>query len=85
MVAAEVGIDLPETKRPLVVARLGPRLRQLGLSSFQDYVRLLDDEVERAELVERITTHETRFFRDIEQYQFLGEHIERAALSNRGA
>ena len=58
--------------------RLGPRLESLGLSSFRDYYHYLrydpagPDELE--ELVERITTHETYFFR--EQYQldaFSGE------------
>jgi chemotaxis protein methyltransferase CheR len=51
--------------------RLGPRLETLGLASFRDYYHYLrydpsgPDELE--ELVERITTHETYFFR--EQYQ----------------
>lgn len=75
VVAHEVGIDLPDAKRSLVVARLGPRLRQLGLASFADYVEKLDAAAERAELVERITTHETRFFRDPEQYAFLASHV----------
>jgi chemotaxis protein methyltransferase CheR len=51
--------------------RLGPRLETLGLATFRDYYHYLrydpsgPDELE--ELVERITTHETYFFR--EQYQ----------------
>ncbi len=51
--------------------RLGPRLEALGLGSYREYYHYLRydpggaDEME--ELVERITTHETYFFR--EQYQ----------------
>ncbi len=54
--------------------RLGPRLRELGLKCFLDYYHLLrfdpggDEELD--EFVERITTHETYFFR--EQFQLDG-------------
>lgn len=51
--------------------RLGPRLDALGLSSYRDYYHFLRYDPGRAdeleELAERITTHETYFFR--EQYQ----------------
>lgn len=51
--------------------RLGPRLDALGLRSFSEYYQYLRYDPggprEMEELVERITTHETYFFR--EQYQ----------------
>ena len=51
--------------------RLSPRLQALGLSSYLDYYQYLRYDpagpAEMEELVERITTHETYFFR--EQYQ----------------
>lgn len=51
--------------------RLNPRLAALGLSSFLEYYHYLRYDMggpaEMEELVERITTHETYFFR--EQYQ----------------
>ena len=51
--------------------RIGPRLEALGLSSYRDYYHYLRYDPsgpgELEELIERITTHETYFFR--EQYQ----------------
>jgi chemotaxis protein methyltransferase CheR len=51
--------------------RLGPRLEALGIASFREYYHYLRYDpggpAELEELVERITTHETYFFR--EQYQ----------------
>ena len=37
------GIKLPEAKCEMVYARLARRLRSLGLSSFDEYVRYLED------------------------------------------
>ncbi len=59
--------------------RLGPRLESLGLSSFREYYHFLrydpggPDELE--ELVERITTHETYFFREQYQLEAFSEQI----------
>ena len=51
--------------------RLGPRLEELGLDNFRDYYHYLrydpDGAGELERLIERITTHETYFFR--ESYQ----------------
>ncbi len=84
IVAAELGIDLPPTKLPLVVARLGPRLRQLGLATFDDYLPQLARSAEREELIDRITTHETRFFRDAEQFEFLGDRLSELGGESAG-
>lgn len=70
--------------------RLSPRLEALGLSSFRDYYHYLrydpggPDELE--ELVERITTHETYFFREQYQLEAFSEEIlgdVHARLHNR--
>ncbi len=68
--------------------RLGPRLDHLGLSDYSEYYRYLrydtNGQAELEELVERITTHETYFFR--EQYQldaFSEEILPRLVTQNR--
>ncbi len=59
--------------------RLGSRLEALGLKSFREYYHYLRydpaGEAELEELVERITTHETYFFREGYQLEAFAEEI----------
>lgn len=75
----EAGIFLSEAKRALLVGRLSPRLRELGLRTFQDYHRYVtqEDARERVLMLDCISTNETRFFREPRQFEFLEEHIVR--------
>jgi len=74
LVLREAGIALAPHKRALVIARLSGRLRELGLSTFRDYhARVLQDPEERARFLDRITTHETRFFREARHFALLEE------------
>jgi chemotaxis protein methyltransferase CheR len=65
------GILFEDGNKFLVERRLAPRLESLGLSSFTEYYRHLryapDRRAEYEEIVERLTTNETYFFR--ERYQ----------------
>ena len=68
------GINLGPEKRPLLVGRLNRRLRTLGLSSFREYLDLLDNGTNAAEAVRMldcICTNETHFFREPQQFEFL--------------
>ncbi len=77
------GVELPESKAAMIAARLLPRLRQLQLTSFDDYLASID-EAEAEVLVDRLTTHETSFFRDREQFDMLVQLIrERFGGSSR--
>ncbi len=72
------GISLGEQKRVLVAGRLTKRLSQLGLSSFAEYVKFLDADKtggELTELINRITTNHTFFFREREHFDFLQSEI----------
>ncbi|TVQ54852.1 MAG: protein-glutamate O-methyltransferase CheR [Rhodobacteraceae bacterium] len=63
---AEAGIDMPRSKEPLVYSRLAKRIRALGLDSFADYVKLIEepgtDEIEH--MLVALTTNVTRFYRE---------------------
>jgi chemotaxis protein methyltransferase CheR len=62
---SDARIHLSDAKVTLVQSRLGRRLRQHGLTSFADYVGLLDrDAAERAAMVVALTTNHTHFFRE---------------------
>ena len=75
LVYTRTGIVLGEHKKDMVYSRLTKRLRDLNLTSFSDYLKLLQDKSDESEveqLINAITTNLTRFFR--ENHHF--EHIQ---------
>ncbi len=80
------GIHLPESMRFLVERRLLPRLSVLGLTSFREYYRIIKyghSESEFDEIVERITTNETYFFRESYQLAAFTEEVLPRILADR--
>jgi len=76
LVYREAGIHLSLHKKALVEGRLGGRLRELGLESYRSYAhRVEGDEQERVLMLDRITTNETRFFREPHHFRFLEEKL----------
>lgn len=92
LIDQETGIYLGPTKRALLVARLVGRLRELRLDSFGAYYRhVLDssNEQERTRMLDRISTNETRFFREPKHFDFLEKQVfpawrRQAASAERG-
>jgi chemotaxis protein methyltransferase CheR len=75
----EFGIRLADSKIALVRGRLAARIRKLGIGNYGDYLKHALDKgnpEERAILIDRLTTHETRFFRDLSHYQWLSENLQ---------
>jgi len=76
------GIRLPEAKREMVYARLARRLRSLGLSSFDDYVRYLEAEpAEWEHCTNALTTNVTSFYREEHHFRVLAEHAQGRAAA----
>lgn len=79
LVYQQTGIALGPSKRALMEARLGGRLRELGLPSFFSYYRYLcSADLSREELqklVDCITTNTTSFFREVEHFAFLADKV----------
>jgi len=78
LVKAQTGITLGEHKRSLVAARLGKRLRALGLSSFRsyyDYLTGATGQAEREHFVNAMTTNKTDFYREKHHFDFLKTEI----------
>ncbi|OHD78931.1 MAG: hypothetical protein A3J97_12245 [Spirochaetes bacterium RIFOXYC1_FULL_54_7] len=72
------GIRLTEQKRTLVAGRLSRRVRQLGYSSFHDYFLHLQEDhsgVELSELINRVTTNHSLFFREHEHFDLLAKEL----------
>lgn len=62
------GIHLPEKRRSFLISSLNIRMRELGIDNYEDYFQYLitgrRGAVEWEILVDRLTVHETRFYRD---------------------
>jgi chemotaxis protein methyltransferase CheR len=81
LIQREAGIFLSPVKKPLLVGRLGRRVRDLGLPSFGAYYRRLkEDPQERIDMLDRVSTNKTHFFREPAQFTFL-EHQALPALA----
>jgi chemotaxis protein methyltransferase CheR len=78
LIYEKAGIYLAAPKRALVDSRLAKRIRELGLDSFAAYYHHVAEDRDGAELIQmldRISTNETRFFREPRQFEFLETQI----------
>lgn len=69
-------IRLHDGKEPLIRARLGKRLRALGMGCLGEYTKHLEnsgDEAEFTRLVDALTTNYTHFLREEDHFRFLVE------------
>ena len=73
------GISLADSKRQLVYSRVGRRLRARELSSFAEYLGLLEanDADEWEAFTNALTTNLTSFFREEHHFPILAEHLKR--------
>ncbi|MFA7005004.1 MAG: protein-glutamate O-methyltransferase CheR [Verrucomicrobiia bacterium] len=72
IVYQKAGIVLNKQKEALVVARIGKRMRRLGITHFRDYLHLLEESPEHGEPVEMlnaISTNVTQFFREQKHFE----------------
>jgi len=73
------GIAIGDTKREMVCARLGKRLRHYGYGTFRQYHEHLCERdpagAELQALINAITTNKTEFFREAHHFEFLRSHV----------
>lgn len=78
LVYEKFGIHLTEKKRVLVRGRLNKLLREMGYSDFQTYYDWVMKDTSGAgllELVDKISTNHTYFFRENEHFNFLEKRV----------
>lgn len=78
LIYKETRINLGDSKRELVSARLGKRLRANNLGSYTDYCQMLQSRPNSGELyhlIDAISTNHTFFFREINHFNYLNSHI----------
>lgn len=75
----ETGIHMSDRKRNLVVARLSKRLRFLNLRNFSEYYQYLKESSDAGNeiinLINRVTTNKTDFFREKHHFEFLHDEV----------
>jgi chemotaxis protein methyltransferase CheR len=74
----EFGLDLRDGKESLVSSRLGKKMRELNLRSYQEYYRhVVEDRTGEAltALIDALTTNHTSFFREPAHFDFLRQTI----------
>jgi chemotaxis protein methyltransferase CheR len=72
------GIQLPRGKEGLVKTRLSRHMRTLGATSFEEYIHLLENDVQKKEMsymIDLLTTNKTDFFREMPHFHFLSKKI----------
>jgi chemotaxis methyl-accepting protein methylase len=75
-IAGRSGLDVAAYKDRCLRRRIASRMRACGARSYEDYVALLDrqpDELER--LLDALTINVTKFFRNPETWEWLGQHV----------
>ncbi len=78
LIYRETRINLGDSKRELVTARLGKRLRATNVATYGEYCRLLQNDPRSGELyhlIDAISTNHTFFFREINHFNYLNQTI----------
>lgn len=71
-VQTKLGLKFGHDKVPLIMSRLGKRLRDLKLDAYTQYIQLLNiDPDEETVMLNLLTTNVTTFFREPWQFHFL--------------
>ena len=79
LIESRTGMTMPSERKSFLVTSVGLRMRELGFDDYDDYYRHLVSGIagnlEWAALVDRLTVHETRFFRDPRAVEYLVERV----------
>lgn len=80
----ETGIVLTDSKKPMVISRLSKRLRELGLSGFAEYRRLIETpgNGELDHMISALTTNITRFYREHLHYEDIEKNVLPRLIAN---
>lgn len=80
LVYDKCGIALGEGKEALVSARIGKRMRVLGIEDYENYLKYLENDRSGNEfiyMIDAISTNVTSFFREEKHFQLLTELMQK--------
>ena len=81
------GVTLPELRKSFLLSKLSIRMQELGIAEYKSYFAYVTHgkagRVEWETLVDRLTVHETRFFRDTQALSFIKQaYLEKLNTEN---
>ena len=84
------GITLPELRKSFLLSKLSIRMQELGINEYKSYFAYVTHgkagRVEWETLVDRLTVHETRFFRDTQALSFIKQaYLEKLDFEKNNA
>jgi chemotaxis protein methyltransferase CheR/type IV pilus assembly protein PilK len=83
------GTILPPERKSFLVTNLGLRMREIGCNSYEEYYELINSGIagiqEWTVFVDRITVHETRFFRHPSSLELVREEVLNKQPGKEGA
>jgi len=88
LVDRHTGIQLATGKEDMLYGRLSRRIRKIGLSSFKEYIRLLETDEESdefGEFINSVTTNLTSFFRESHHFDYLKKTLLPAVMKKNSA
>lgn len=79
LLESRTGMIMPAERKSFLVTSVGLRMREAGYDNYEEYFHYLTSGVfgnlEWTALVDRLTVHETRFFRDPRALEFLCQDV----------
>lgn len=88
LIYRHVGIYMKQEKKELLNARLGKRLRECRLDSFQEYFELISrpDQQNREfiKFLDSVSTNFTSFFREVSHFEYLAKYVLPELVANKG-
>lgn len=89
LLESRTGITLPVSRKTFLVTNLHTRMRELGVADYQSYYNMVTDgsrgQVEWEILVDKLTVHETRFYRDSHALDLIREYYLQPLLNQKRA
>lgn len=87
LLESKVGITVPIERKTFLQTKIWSRMRELGTQSFDDYWQIINNgitgELEWSELLDRLTVHETSFFRHKPSYDLVAENFNYFLKTNK--
>ena len=76
MIYRDAGITLNDSKKTMVESRLSRRVRELDVSGYNEYLKIIEnDSEEREHFINSLTTNLTEFFREVPHFDYLKQTV----------
>ncbi|VAW38164.1 Chemotaxis protein methyltransferase CheR [hydrothermal vent metagenome] len=87
MLEKRVGITIPKERESFLQTKIWSRMRELGVESFSQYWEIINNgitgKLEWTELLDRLTVHETSFFRHKPSYNLVANDFSKILIQNK--